>query len=120
MVGSSVPATDGACSEAGAVAGCPSPPPDGEGVGAAGAGAGLGGAGGNCGDDEGAVWAKAPAQIDEIRKDVGANKRGRNATEVPPLEVHYLHPACTNWRVKGLARFRVNSPKSLTRPRPPR
>ena len=65
------------------VAGCPSPTPDGEGAGAAGVGAGLTGAEGDCGDGVGAVCAKAPAQSDEIKKEVDASKRGRNATESP-------------------------------------
>jgi hypothetical protein len=114
MVGSSVPAAAGACSGAGPVAGRPSPTPEGEGAGvaapgvaagclspvvggdgagAAGAGAALAGAGGDCGDGIGAVWAKAPAQSDEIKKDVEASKRGRNDTESPsPGKRTTIHP----------------------------
>jgi hypothetical protein len=105
MVGSSIPADAGTCSGAGPVVGCPSPAAVGEGAGvgapgavagcpspvaggdgadAAGAGAALAGAGGDCGDGVGAVWAKAPAQSDEIKKHVEASKRGRNDTESPP------------------------------------
>ena len=83
MVGSSVPAAAGACSGAGVGASCPSPTPDGEGAGAAGVGAGLTGAEGDCGDGVGTVWAKAPAQSDEIKNEVDASNRGRNATESP-------------------------------------
>ena len=83
MVGSSVPAAAGACSGAGVGAGCPSPTPDGEGAGAAGVGAGLTGTEGDCGDGVGTVWAKAPAQSDEIKNEVDASNRGRKATESP-------------------------------------
>jgi hypothetical protein len=43
----------------------------------------LAGAAGDCGNGEGAVCANAPAQSDEIKKEVDASKRGRNATESP-------------------------------------
>jgi hypothetical protein len=102
MVGSSVPAAAAGCSGAGAVgsspvpdgegagvavpgavAGCPPPAAGGEGAGVAGSGAALVGAGGDCGNGGGAVCANAPAQSDEIKKEVDASSRGRNDTEAP-------------------------------------
>ena len=87
-----MPASAGPWSGAGAVGGCPSPAAGGEGAGAAGAGVGLAGAGGDCGDGEGDVCANAPAQSDEINKEVDANNRGRNDTEAPCREVGNIHP----------------------------
>ena len=131
-----MPAAAGACSGAGAVAGCPSPAPDGEGVGVAAAGvvagcpspaaggegagvaaagAALAGAGGDCGDGEGAVCANAPAQSDEINKEVDASRRGRNDTEAPCREIGNFHTAvCTNWRMQPdrAGDGKVNSPNS--------
>jgi hypothetical protein len=84
MVGSCVPGPIGSCSEAGAFAGCPSPAVEGDGAGVVAAGVASPGCGDDCAIGEGAVWAKAPAQSDEIKKDVEASKRGRNDTEAPP------------------------------------
>jgi hypothetical protein len=144
MVGSGVPAA-GACSGAGAVGGCPSPaaggegagvvavgavagcpsPAVGEGAGAAGAGVGLAGVGGDCGDGEGDVCANAPAQSDEIKKEVDTSNRGRNDTETPCPEVSELprrrmHELAHATRQAG--DVKVNSPNShhLLRPTPSR
>jgi hypothetical protein len=64
-------------------AGCPSPTPDGEGAGAAGVGAGLTGAEGDCGDGVGTVWAKAPAQSDEIKNEVNCGMQYIEAVLIP-------------------------------------
>ena len=58
--------------------------------GAVAAGASLAGAGGDCGDGEGAVCANAPAQSDEIKKEVDASRRGRIDTEAPCREGRQL------------------------------
>jgi hypothetical protein len=88
MVGSCVPVPAGGCSELGLVPCCPSPAGEGEGDGAVVVGAASAGGGGDCGNCEGAVCAKAPAQSDEIKKEVDASNRGRgrNDTESPLSE----------------------------------
>jgi hypothetical protein len=50
---------------------------------AAGAGAAAGASLPGVGSGDGTVCARAPAQSDEIRKDVEASNRGRNDTEAP-------------------------------------
>jgi len=96
MVGSCVPSPAGASSAAGAVGGCPSPA-EGDGADVAAAGAASAGCADGCGTGEGAVCANAPAQSDEIKNDVEASKRRRNATEAPCPDVGNFHYAvCTN------------------------
>jgi hypothetical protein len=66
---------DWAAVDAGAFGAGVSPAAGAWGAGVVAAGASLAG--------DGAVCAKAPAQSDEIRKDVEASNRGRNDTEAP-------------------------------------
>jgi len=92
MVGSCLPSPAGASSAAGAVGGCPSPAEGDDGAVVA-AGATSAGRDDGCGTGEGAVCANAPAQSDDIKNDVEASKRRRNATEAPCPDVGKLHYA---------------------------
>jgi hypothetical protein len=77
-------------------------------------GAALAGAGGDRGDGEGAVCANAPAQSDEIKKEVDASRRGRNDTEaLLPGDRQLPRRRMHDWRMQPdkASDGKVNSPQ---------